>query len=137
MKNINVPSYKGLLGNVRQARALQDLYDYISRWKAEVDSAIVNSTYYKNVYIGTGSTYSDAMIESNHHDSLRMGATTTITASDEYLWVILPSDYTPTILMNGISVPMGEQSNVTVEEVTYKVFKSDAEYTNTFNIILI
>lgn len=144
MKDINVPSYKGLLGNVRQARALQDLYDYISRWKKEVDGSIEeinttidDTTHYKDVYIGEGDIYSDAMIESNHHDSLKVGTTTSVTATNKYLWVILPDDYTPTILMNGIVVPMVQQSNITVGNITYKVFKSDAEYTNTFNIILI
>lgn len=37
MDNINVPSYNSLLLNDRQIRALQDLYDYIYRWKLELD----------------------------------------------------------------------------------------------------
>lgn len=144
MNNINVPSYNSLLPKDRHIRAIQDLYDYISRWKKELDESISNintaidkATNYRDVYIGVGSTYSDVMIEGNHQDVLRIGAMTPITADNEYLWVILPEDYNPTILMNGATVPMDQQENVTVGDITYKVFKSGTEYTSTFDIILI
>ena len=38
MKDINVPSYNSLLPGDRRVRAIQDLYDYISRWKPELDA---------------------------------------------------------------------------------------------------
>lgn len=37
MDNINIPSYNSLIPNDRKIRSIQDLYDYISRWKKEVD----------------------------------------------------------------------------------------------------
>jgi len=38
MRNIYVPSYNSLLSLVKRIRAIQDLYDYISGWKKEVDA---------------------------------------------------------------------------------------------------
>jgi len=38
MKNINVPSYNSLLPTERRIRSIQELYDYISSWKKEVDA---------------------------------------------------------------------------------------------------
>lgn len=40
MNNINVPSYNSLLPGDRRIRAIQDLYDYISRWKQETDTSL-------------------------------------------------------------------------------------------------
>lgn len=37
MQQINVPSYNSLVLSERRIRAIQDLYDYISRWKPELD----------------------------------------------------------------------------------------------------
>ena len=40
MQDINVPSYgyNRLLGNDAQIKAIMDVYDYLRRWKAEVDA---------------------------------------------------------------------------------------------------
>lgn len=40
MKQINVPSRSAVATNDRQARAIQDLYSYISEWKEEIDAYI-------------------------------------------------------------------------------------------------
>lgn len=37
MNQINVPSRNAVATNDKQARAIQDLYSYISEWKQEVD----------------------------------------------------------------------------------------------------
>lgn len=103
----------------------------------EAKGAASDATTYKDVYIGSGTTYLDAMIVANHQDEITKGAMNPVTLANTYLWVILPSAYVPTILMEGVVVPTTEQSSVTVGNVTYKVFQSDNTYTGTFNIILI
>ena len=92
---------------------------------------------YEDVYIGVGASYADAMIAANHHDSVLKGALISVTASSNYLWVILPSDYSPVVQMGGLNVPMTAQSNVTVDNVTYKVLKSNNQYTGTFSVSLV
>ena len=92
---------------------------------------------FKDVYIGVGATYTDAMVAANHHDSVLKGALISVTASSTYLWVILPSSYSPVVQMGGMNVPMTAQSNVTVSDVTYKVFKSSNQYTGTFSVSLV
>jgi hypothetical protein len=92
---------------------------------------------FKDVYIGVGATYADAMVAANHHDSVLKGALIFVTASSTYLWVILPTSYSPIVQMGGIEVPITAQSNVTVEGVTYKVLKSSNQYTGSFSISLI
>ena len=65
----------------------------------EAKGAATDATTYKDVYIGSGAEYTDAMIAANHHDTITKGATNSITVANNYLWVIIPSGYTPTILM--------------------------------------
>lgn len=110
------------------------LADVQSLWTNEMKPAI---TAFKDVYVGVGATYTDAMVAGNHHNSILKAAPVAVTASSNYLWVILPSSYSPVIQMGGIEVPMTAQSNVTVGEVTYKVLKSSNSYTGTFNITLL
>ena len=116
------------------------LADFQTLWTDEIKPAIPeiveDARSFNDVYIGVGSTYSEVMIAANHHDSVRRCALMSVTASANYLWVILPSNYTPVVKMGGIEVPMTAQSNVTVDEVTYKVLKSSNSYTGTFNIAL-
>ena len=94
-------------------------------------------TDFKDVYIGVGAAYTDVMVAANHHASVLKGAPVSVTVSSNYIWVILPSSYTPGVRMGGIEVPMTAQSNVTVDEVTYKVLKSSNQYTGTFSISLV
>ena len=92
---------------------------------------------YKDVYVGIGATYTDVMIAANHHDSLSKGVLISLTASNSYLWVILPNSYSPVVQMGGLNVPMTNQSQVTVGGVTYKVMKSSSQYTGSFPVSLI
>ena len=99
--------------------------------------AKVNAINYKDVYVGAGGTVQDVMVAGNHHNDVIRGDQLSITASSAYIWVVLPNTYSPVLQMEGLNVPMTEQSNVTVGDVTYKVLKSSNSYTGTFNIILL
>lgn len=92
---------------------------------------------FKDVYVGVGASYSDVMTGSNHHVSVRKGSLISITANDQYLWVILPNCYSPVAQLSGMNVPMIEQSPVTVDGITYKILRSDSQFTSTFSISLI
>ena len=90
----------------------------------------------ENVYIGSGASTSDVMVAGNLHASLRLGEAISVTASNAPLWVILPSSFYPTVMMEGIKVPMTSQQDVEVQGVTYKVLKSDNTFTGSFNVVL-
>lgn len=92
---------------------------------------------FKDVYVGVGAAYTDVMIAANHHDSLSKGALISLTASSNYIWVILPNTNSPVVQMGGLNVPMTAQSDVTVGDVTYKVLRSTNQYTGSFSISLI
>lgn len=100
------------------------------------DTEAREAVQYEDVYIGVGSTSSAVMIASNHHDLILKGNPVSVTASSNYLWVILPDTYSPVVQMGGISVPMSEQSPVTSEGVTYKVLRSSNQYSGSFSVSL-
>ena len=91
---------------------------------------------FKDVYIGVGAAYTDAMIAANHHDSILKGVLISLTASSNYIWIILPNTYSPIVQMGGLNVPMTAQSDVTVGDVTYKVLRSTNQYTGSFPVSL-
>lgn len=98
---------------------------------ASADNQLADKDYvdrgdsYKNVYVGVGDAYSDVMVAGSHIDVLMKGEVVSLTSSDKYLWVIVPSGENPNVLTGGIITPMTQQSDVTVDDVTYKVLKSD------------
>ena len=116
---------------------------YISRINKDGNDLIIKDTeardsiQYKDVYIGTGDTASEVMVNANHYSQIQKYTPIGISASAEYLWIIMPSVYTPTALMSGNEVPIELDSTVTVESVTYKVWKSSSTYTGTFNVYLV
>lgn len=91
-----------------------------------------------NVYIGMGATYSDAMVPANLHSSLKKGEAVSVTsASDDYLWIILPKAYSVTPLMEGIRIPATKEADITEDSIIYQAFKSKNTYEGTFGIMLI
>ena len=90
-----------------------------------------------DVYVGTGTSYNDVMIAANHHEFVRKGSLVPIAANNAYIWVILPNVYSPVVQLSGMIVPMTEQSSVTLNNVTYKVLRSDSQYAGNFSISLI
>lgn len=134
MSHINIPSHSVLLSKEKRIRAIQDLYSYLDKWKEEIDDYIHN---YRSVYIGAGSAYTDVMVEANFHDRLQKGEAVSVAASTDYLWVILPQEYSPVVMMNGMEIPMTIDGTVTQDDVTYRILKSSNQYTETFNVILL
>ena len=91
---------------------------------------------FQNVYIGTGNSEQDVMIPANLHATLRKGEAVPVTSSDAALFVILPSSFYPTVMMEGIRIPMTAQQDVSHEGYACKVLKSDNTFTGNFNVIL-
>ena len=93
-------------------------------------------TYYSDVYVGTGDNYANVMMAGSHYDNLIKGSGTNVSSASKYLWVIMPSVYSPIVLLSGLEVSM-TVSTITQEDIEYKVMRSDSRYTGTFNVILI
>lgn len=111
------------------------LEDFQNLWANKIKPGVLT---FSTAYIGAGASAAAVMVPDNKKTDLLKGISTSVSASNAYLWVCTPSDNnTPTVLMNGITVPVTAQSNVTLEKVTYKVLKSNNKYTGTFNIVLI
>ena len=119
------------------SQELQDQIDDLKSWKDEQESTVVDGqikgikeienflngtsdsehySYYTDVYVGAGAVYTDVMIAANHHDQATKDVGISVTATDEYLFVILPSNFSPAILMNGFTVPMTEWGTVTQDK---------------------
>ncbi len=96
-----------------------------------------NAIQYEDVYIGAGASSSDVMVNANHYDQLLKNNPVSITATANYLWVIMPEANSPKLLMNGIEVPMALDTTVTVESINYKVWKSSNTYTGSFNLYVL
>ena len=58
-----------------------------------------------------------------------------VNANSHTFVIKVPATYTaPTILLNGMEIPMIEQDNETIEGVEYKVYRSDSAYLGSFKI---
>ena len=90
-----------------------------------------------DVYVGTGASYNDVMTAANHHEFVRKCSLVPIAANNAYIWVILPNVYSPVVQLSGMIVSMTEQTPVTLNNVTYKVLRSDSQYAGNFSISLI
>lgn len=108
------------------------------RLSATVDDVVTlqEGMIYKNLYVGFGSQYSEAMTETCFHSTLPKGTALNFSPTSKKMWVIIPSTYTPSIMMEGFKVPMTLQANIDIEGEAYKVFGSDNTYTGSFDIFL-
>ena len=60
-----------------------------------------------------------------------------ITASSQKIWLIFQSTAdTPNVFMSGMEVAMVLHGTTTIDDVEYKVYKSESPYTGTFNVQL-
>lgn len=99
---------------------------------------LYNALYYQDVYIGTAIASATVVSSTYHHDSIMRGRPTTITgASNNYLWVILPSSSNdPVVQIGGTDVPMTLDGTTDINSTTYNVWKSTNLYVGTFNVYL-
>ena len=98
--------------------------------------SILNRIAFSDIYIGIGSNVSSIMIAGNHHNIMTKGDHVSLTASGSKIWIALPNTYNPVLMMNGIQIPMTASSNVTQNNITYKVLYSTESYTGTFDVFL-
>lgn len=113
MKPINVPSYSHLIPREYQIRSIQDLYDYLSRWNAELGGVIPSDATPENqlatkedvttssaTYRGSYNLVSDLSLTTaaTEEDVAAALAATVITVdNNDYANVQIPSsDFTPT-----------------------------------------
>ena len=103
---------------------------------ADIYTLLDNLTY-KDVYIGKGVNYTSVMVAGNHHDVIVKGDHVNMTCNNSKVWIILNStNSAPLLTMSGIEIPMTAGADVTVDEVTYKVYSSTNTYTGTFNVFV-
>ena len=57
MENLNIPSYSRLIVRDNLIKAVQCLFDYISRWKQEADQSDVTSETIRNIVSLTQDEY--------------------------------------------------------------------------------
>ncbi len=117
----------GIIDTARNQRisvTLADLYNKIEH------------LIYEDVYIGTGATYVSVMVEANHHDTVFKGDRFSITVNNSKIRIIMPSSYSPAILMNGVQAPLSLSNTVTVNEIEYKVWATNNTYTGTFDMFM-
>ena len=101
------------------------------------DEESQEALFYKDVYVGAATQSTTIKTATYHHDLLAKGSLVSITADSQKIWLIFPSTAdVPFVFMSGIEVAMVLHGTTTIDEVEYKVYKSNSPYTGTFNIQL-
>jgi hypothetical protein len=101
------------------------------------DEESQDALFFKDVYIGAAAQSTTIKTSTYHHDILVKGSLVSITANSQKIWLIFPEDIdVPNIFMSGMEVAMVLHGTTTIDEATYKVYKSDSPFTGTFNIQL-
>lgn len=101
------------------------------------DTEAQESLFYYDIYIGAATQSTTIKTSTYHHDAVLRGKPISITASSQKIWLIFPDESeVPTVQMNGIEVPKELHGTTTINEATYKVYKSLSYYTGTFNVCL-
>lgn len=100
-------------------------------------ATIYSALFYQDIYIGAATQSTTIKTSTYHHDLLTKGDLVSVTASSQKIWMILPNDApVPHVFMSGLEVPMELHGTTTIDEATYKVYKSVSPYTGTFNVQL-
>lgn len=101
------------------------------------DEESQEALFYKDIYIGAATQSPTIKTDTYHYDVVARGKLLPITASSHKIWLIFPESIeVPTVLMNGMEVPMELHGTTTIDEDTYKVYKSLSPYVGTFNVSL-
>ena len=96
------------------------------------------SLFYYDIYIGAATQSTTIKTSTYHHDTILRGKPISITANSQKIWLIFPENAeVPTILMNGMEVLKELHGTTTIDEATYKVYKSLSYYTGTFDVSLV
>lgn len=101
------------------------------------DSESQEAIFYRDIYIGAATQSTTIKTSTYHHDSLAKGALVSVTADSQKIWLIFPDDSeVPNVFMSGMEVSMVLHGTTTIDEETYKVYKSGSPFTGTFNVQL-
>lgn len=96
-----------------------------------------DAVFYKDIYVGAATQSTTIKTSTYHHDSLAKGSLVPVTANSQKIWLIFPNESeVPNIFMSGMEVAMVLHGTTTIDEATYKVYKSGSPFTGTFNIQL-
>ena len=99
--------------------------------------AVLDIVTFEDVYIGKGINYSSVMVAANHHDTVVKGEHINMTCNNSKVWIILKNtNSSPLLTMSGTEIPLTEESDITSEGVTYKVYSSTNTYNGTFNVLV-
>ena len=101
------------------------------------DSESQEALFYRDIYIGAAAQSTTIKTSTYHHDVVAKGSLISITANSHKIWLIFPEAAdVPNVFMSGMEVPMVLHGTTTIDEETYKVYKSESPYTGTFNVQL-
>ena len=101
------------------------------------DTEAQDAVFYKDIYVGAATQSTTIKTSTYHHDSLAKGSLVSVTANSQKIWLIFPNESeVPNIFMSGMEVAMVLHGTTTIDEATYKVYKSSSPFTGTFNIQL-
>jgi hypothetical protein len=93
--------------------------------------------FYNDIYIGAATQSTTIKTDPYHYDMIAKGSLISITANSQKIWLIFPSTAdVPHVFMSGMEVAMVLHGTTNINEVEYKVYKSNSPYTGTFNIQL-
>lgn len=93
--------------------------------------------FYNDVYIGAATQSTTIKTATYHYDMIAKGSLISITADSQKIWLIFQSTAdVPHVFMSGMEVAIVLHGTTTIDEVEYKVYKSDSPFTGTFNIQL-
>ena len=101
------------------------------------DTEAQESLFYEDIYIGAAAQSTTIKTSTYHYDKLIKGEPISITADSHKIWLIFPEEIdVPSIFMSGMEVPMVLHGTTTINEGSYKVYKSESPYAGTFNVQL-
>ena len=101
------------------------------------DSEAQGALFYRDIYVGAAAQSTTIKTSTYHHDVVAKGSPISITANSHKIWLIFPEDMDiPSVFMSGMEVAMVYHGTTTIDEDTYKVYKSASPFAGTFNIQL-
>jgi hypothetical protein len=101
------------------------------------DAESQEALFYKDIYIGAATQSTTIKTATYHHDLIAKGSLVSITANSQKIWLIFQSTTeTPNVFMSGMEVAMVLHGTTTIDDVEYKVYKSESPFTGTFNVQL-
>ena len=101
------------------------------------DAESQEALFYKDIYIGAATQSTTIKTATYHYDLIAKGSLVSITANSQKIWLIFQSTAdTPNVFMSGMEVAMVLHGTTTIDEVEYKVYKSESPFTGTFNVQL-